>query len=195
MMNKVLIIMSGIPCSGKSFLTSKIITLVGFNGKDITLSPYKTFKIERDEIFTQVGENNKDLSKNKKTKLISESINLIYDEFNNYDSNAILIVDSCSGTDELKEFIMNKAKSKTKTIIINFIPKTIDGVLDLDFYLSRANSRPPHYVFPKTRDEQIKELQKCYKYWTLSKPSDKYTTINLEHDWKIEDIKTEFFIN
>jgi len=175
--------MSGIPCSGKSYLTSILI--------DNFSDDYKVLKIERDEIFGRIISNNPGIGNNKKNKMITEEMNKIYSNFNSSD-NTILIVDSCSGGDGIKEFIMQKAEMKTKTIVFNFIPKMNDDKLDIQFYLKRAQERPPHYVFPKKEDEQIKELEKCYTQWTMSYKSEKWDVIDLEYDWKINDIIEKF---
>ena len=178
MSQRILIIMSGIPCSGKSFLTNILINT--FSDR------YNVIKLERDEIFGRIISNNPGIGNNKKNKMITEEMNQIYKQFNE-SLNAILIVDSCSGGDGIKEFIMQKAEKKTKTIVINFIPKVISDVLDIDFYMERATTRTPHHVFPKEHNAQIKELEKCYSQWTMSYNCEKWCTIDLEYDWKIDD--------
>lgn len=179
MSQRILIIMSGIPCSGKSFLTNLI--------KKKFTQYFDVIKLERDEIFGRIISNNPGIGNNKKNRMITEEMNQIYERFNQ-STNTILIVDSCSGGDGIKEFIMQKAEKRTKTIVINFIPKRIGDVIDMDFYLYRASTREPHYVFPKVRDAQIKELEKCYSQWTHSYNCDKWQTIDLEFNWKIDDI-------
>ena len=179
---RILVIMSGIHCSGKSYLTSIMIQ---------TFSDHNIFIIERDEIFGQIILNNPGIGSNKKNKLITEKMRIIYEQFNESE-NSILIVDSCSGGDGVKEFIMQKAEKKTQTIVINFIPKMNNNVLDIEFYLKRASERPPHYVFPTTVDKQIKELEKCYSQWTFSKDCDKWNVIDLTFDWNLNDIIEKF---
>jgi adenylate kinase family enzyme len=182
---RILIIMSGIPCSGKSFLTNIIIEKFS--------EQYNVIKLERDEIFGRIISNNPNIGNNKKNKMIGEEMTRIYNQFNESD-NSILIVDSCSGGDGIKEFIMQKAEKRTMTVIINFIPKLINNTLDMDFYLQRASTRPPHYVFPKTLDAQIKELEKCYSQWTMSYNCDKWNVIDLEYNWNYDDIIEKFRI-
>jgi tRNA uridine 5-carbamoylmethylation protein Kti12 len=183
MSKRILIIMSGIPCSGKSYLTS----ILNENFSD----DYTVLKIERDEIFGRIISNNPGIGNNKKNKMITEEMNKIYDKFNSSDKT-ILIVDSCSGGDAVKEFIMQKAIMKTKTIVFNFIPKMNDDKLDIRFYFMRAQERPPHFVFPKEEDKQIKELEKCYQQWTMSYICEKWSVIDLEFDWKIDEIIEKF---
>jgi hypothetical protein len=183
MSQRILVIMSGIPCSGKSYLTS--ILIENFS------NDYKVLKIERDEIFGRIISNNPKIGNNKKNKLISQEMNEIYDKFNE-SNDTILIVDSCSGGDGIKEFIMQKAEKRTKSIVINFIPKLINDTFDIDFYLHRATSRTPHYVFPKEHDKQVKELEKCYQQWTMSYKSEKWDVIDLDYDWKFDDFIKKF---
>lgn len=183
MSQRILIIMSGIPCSGKSFLTSIVI--------EKFFASFDVIKLERDEIFGRIISNNPGIGNNKKNKLITQEMNQIYDKFNE-STNAILIVDSCSGGDGVKEFIMQKAEKRTKTIVINFIPKLIGNSLDMDFYLHRATTRTPHFVFPKDHVAQIKELEKCHSQWTLSYDCDKWMVINLDYDWKFDDFIEKF---
>jgi tRNA uridine 5-carbamoylmethylation protein Kti12 len=181
MMSKILIIATGIPCAGKSFLSSLI--------EDKYKNTYKILKIERDEIFGRIVESCPGIGSNRRNKLISEKMNEIYTEFNESLDNSILIVDSCSGNEGVRQFITDKAKNKTKTIIVNIYPKTVNGDLDVDFYLKRASLRAEHYVFPKSTDAQIKELQKCYSQHCNPQKRDEYEVINLEHDWTEEELK------
>jgi tRNA uridine 5-carbamoylmethylation protein Kti12 len=173
--NRILIITTGIPCAGKSFLTS----LLQSKYKDT----HAILKIERDEIFQHVIDANPGVGNNKKNKLITEKMNEIYTQFNTHLSNAILIVDSCSGNDGVRKFIMDKANGKTKTIIVNIQPKTSHDELDIDFYITRAQQRPPHYVFPRDLDAQIKELHKCYGQYSSPQESNTYDVISLMYDW------------
>ena len=172
---RILIITTGIPCAGKSYLTS----LLQKRYKDT----FNVLKIERDEIFGQIIQAYPGVGNNKKNKLITEKMNELYTQFNTSTTDTILIVDSCSGNDGVRQFIMDKATEKTKTIIVNIRPKTVDGALDIDFYLKRAQQRPPHYVFPKAQEEQIKGLNKCYSQYNQPNESDKYDIINLDYDW------------
>jgi len=180
---RILVIMSGIPCSGKSFLTSII--------EEKFSCSYDVIRLERDEIFGRIITQNPGIGSNKKNRMITQEMDKIYGKFNE-SMNAILIVDSCSGGDGIKEFIMQKAEKKIKTIIINFIPKLIVNSLDIDFYLHRATSRPPHHVFPKEHGAQIKELEKCYAQWTWSYVCDKWSVIDLHYDWKLDQFIEKF---
>ena len=183
MSQRILIIMSGIPCSGKSFLTNLIYEKFSCS--------FDVINLERDEIFGRIISNNPGIGNNKKNKMITQEMNQIYDKFNE-SSDSILIVDSCSGGDGIKEFIMQKAENRTKTIVINFIPKLIGNSLDMNFYLHRATSRTPHYVFPKEHEAQIKELEKCYSQWNHSYNCDKWMVIDLHYDWKFDNFIEKF---
>ena len=185
-MYRILVILSGIPCSGKSTLTHNLISKYS--------NDFRIFKIERDDVFSRISNMYPDVGNNKRNKLISNAMNEIYTQFNECDVSSILFVDSCSGGDGVKEFIMSKAHARTHTIVINIKPKLLDSegagaaILDMDFYISRASRRPPHQVFPKELGAQIKELTKCYSQWNLTEPSSLWTVYTLDWLWTMDDI-------
>ena len=181
--NHILIIVTGIPCAGKSYLT----TLLQSKYKD----KYTFLKIERDEIFGKIVETYSNIGSNKKNRLITEEMNKIYIEFNSSINDVILVVDSCSGSDGIRQFIMDKASSKTKTIVVNIHPKVISNSLDIDFYIKRAKAREQHYVFPRELEAQIKELRKCYDQYRPAQKSHNYDVVDLNFDWNSEDISIE----
>lgn len=163
-----LIILAGIPCSGKSTLVRELTTRIP-----------NLFIIERDEIFSRISAMHPSIGKMRKNKMIALEMDKIYDQFNQ-NENSTLVVDSCSGNEGIRQFIIGKAHTATKITIVNFLIKMIDNeTIDYDFYLSRAMSRPPHYVFPKTYNEQLHELEKCAKYFTPAEKSELYTTIDI----------------
>jgi hypothetical protein len=184
MPEKILIIISGIPCSGKSTITSYLANYYKFS--------FNIIIIERDVIFHEIITQNLEIGRNKRDKLISAKMNELYEVYNNSPLNTILIVDSCSGNDGVKSYIQNKATSSTKYILINIIAKLIqlesgDEILDIPFYIQRAINRPPHQVFPHECKSQILELYRCHKHWTHTKEFSNFTIIDFNAEWLLSN--------
>lgn len=184
MLEKILIILSGIPCSGKTTITSYL--------ANYYKSLFNIIIIERDVIFHDIITQNPGIGRNKRDKLISAKMNELYEIYNDSLINTILIVDSCSGSDGVKSYIQNKATSSTKHILINILPKLIhlesgDDILDIPFYIKRAENRPPHQVFPHEQNAQILELYRCHKHWTHTKEFNTFTIIDLNTEWLLSD--------